>query len=105
MYQRLLFILTVLCISGAAMAQNVMTPTDGDYIYNPGAASGSLTNPVPAPVGTMQKWVHDPTQKNRIGSFQGEEAIAAMSSDIVGFQDLMADLERAATDARGGLMV
>jgi len=62
MYQRLLLMLSILCISGMAVAQNVMTPTDGDYIYNTGAAAGSLTNPT-AIDGIIQKWVHDPTQK------------------------------------------
>lgn len=62
MYQRLLLLLAVVCISGMAVAQNVMTPTDGDYIYNPAAALGSLTNPIAAGAGIMQKWVHDPDQ-------------------------------------------
>jgi len=67
MYQRLLLLLTVLFISGITMAQNVMTPSDGDYIYNSGAASGSNTNPIPAGAGVMQKWVHDPNQPGKAG--------------------------------------
>jgi pimeloyl-ACP methyl ester carboxylesterase len=62
MYQRLLFTLSVLFISCASMAQDVMTPSDGDYIYNPAAASGSNQNPIPAGANVMQKWVHDTLQ-------------------------------------------
>ncbi|HTE12358.1 MAG TPA: T9SS type A sorting domain-containing protein [Chitinophagaceae bacterium] len=62
MYQRLLFLL-LLFISGAATAQNVMTPSDGDYIYDSTAVPGSLTNPIPAGAGVMQKWVRDTLQK------------------------------------------
>ncbi len=63
MFQRLLILLMVLFISGSAMSQDVMTPNDGDYIYDPNAAPNSLTNPTPAANGIVQKWVHDPTQK------------------------------------------
>ncbi len=61
MYQRLLLLLTILTISVMAVAQDVMTPTDGDYIYNPAAPAGSQTNPT-ALGGVIQKWVHDPVQ-------------------------------------------
>ena len=67
MYQRLLILLLVVFISGVSTAQNVMTPTDGDYIYNPAAAPDNASHTNPTPVdGVIQKWVHDPTQKNRI---------------------------------------
>src|SRR5450432_2267403 len=72
MYQRLLLLLAVLFMSGALMAQNVMRSNDSDYIYNIGALLGSSTNPKPLGINgldTMQKWVHDPTQKNRITFF------------------------------------
>jgi hypothetical protein len=45
--------------------------------------------------------IEDLIDHNRIGSFQTPEAIAAMSSDIVGFNELMADLERMPGDLRG----
>ena len=68
MYQRLLFILSVLFISGVSRAQNVMTPTDGDYVYNAAAAPDNALHTNPTPLsGVVQKWVRDPTQKNRIG--------------------------------------
>ncbi|GAC1426007.1 MAG: hypothetical protein NVSMB7_02520 [Chitinophagaceae bacterium] len=48
------------------MAQNVMTPSDGDYIYDTTATLGSLTNPI-AVDGMIEKWVHDPNQPYKIG--------------------------------------
>lgn len=63
MYQRLLLLLTVFFMWNASIAQNVMTPADGDYIYDSLAAPGALTNPIPAGAGVMQKWVHDTLQK------------------------------------------
>ena len=65
MYLRLILLLTIMGISNMVVAQNVMTPADGDYIYNPAALPGSLTNPVPAD-GVIQKWVHDTSQKGSI---------------------------------------
>ena len=62
MHHRLLLILSVLFISSAAMAQNVMTPADPCYKYDPTAPAGSPTNPNIPPLNTMAKWVHDPTQ-------------------------------------------
>ncbi|HTL07671.1 MAG TPA: hypothetical protein VL307_05420, partial [Chitinophagaceae bacterium] len=62
MYQRLLLILSLFFVTVAGQSQDVMTPTDGDYIYNPNAPLGSLTNPIAAGAGIMQKWVHDPDQ-------------------------------------------
>ncbi|MEO6314952.1 MAG: T9SS type A sorting domain-containing protein [Chitinophagaceae bacterium] len=73
MYQRLLLILTVLFLSGAAFAQDVISIDDGNYIYNAASPAGSLTNPTPVGANVMQKWVHDPSQKpGRIGSFQND---------------------------------
>jgi predicted esterase len=68
MYQRLLFILLTVFISGAATAQDVMTSADGDYVYNAAAAADNAlhTNPT-LQNGVVQKWVRDPSQKNRIG--------------------------------------
>ena len=63
MYQRLLLLLAVVFIGGAGKAQNVMTPADGDYIYDSLAVPGTLNNPIPAGAGIMQKWVHDTVQK------------------------------------------
>lgn len=63
MYQRLLLLLLVLTGSSAIMAQDVMTPTDPDNVYNSSAPLGSATNPIAAGAGTMQKWVHSTTQK------------------------------------------
>ncbi|MFT3932408.1 MAG: T9SS type A sorting domain-containing protein [Chitinophagaceae bacterium] len=72
MFQRLLILLMVFSVSNTAFSQDVMTPADGDYVYNSSAAAGSLTNPTPLnpALNQVQKWVHDPSQKNRIGSFQ-----------------------------------
>ncbi len=67
MYQRLLFLFSVLFISGVSMAQNVMTPNDGDHVYNSHRPVGDSLNPRPTGTDSIQKWVHDPTQKNRIG--------------------------------------
>ncbi len=66
MYQRLLIVLSIVFISVRSQAQDVMTPTDGDYVFDSTAALGSLTNPIPGGAGSIQKWVHDPKQKNRI---------------------------------------
>ncbi len=64
MYQRLPLLLYILLISGTLMAQDVMTPTDPCYKYNPLATAGTTTNPSIPPYNTMAKWVHDPTQNN-----------------------------------------
>src|ERR1700712_4949653 len=66
MYPRLTLFLFVLFISGVSMAQNVMTPADGDYIYSAGS-SNPLLNPTPEGAGVMQKWVHDPNQAGKAG--------------------------------------
>ncbi len=66
MYQRLLLLLAVMCFSGAVMSQNVMTPADGDYIFTKGSTN-PLLNPVLAPAGIIQKWVHDPNQNGKSG--------------------------------------
>ena len=63
MYQRLLFLLSVLFLSGATMAQDVMTPADGIYQYKSTDPAGSLTNPFVGGPSEMQKWVYDSTQK------------------------------------------
>ena len=62
MYQRLLFILLILFISGASMAQNVMTPADPCYKYDSTAPVGTGTNPSIPPGNVVVKWVHDPSQ-------------------------------------------
>jgi pimeloyl-ACP methyl ester carboxylesterase len=67
MHQRLLFILLIVFISGTAMAQNVMTPNDGDRIYKKTAPAGDTLNPIPAGTGVMQKWIHDPNQNGKSG--------------------------------------
>lgn len=71
MYQRLTLLLTILCISSMLVAQHVMTPEDGDYIYDSLAPAGSLTNPIPVD-GVIQKWVHDTTQINSIKWVQND---------------------------------
>ena len=68
MYQRLVLALSALFISGAAISQDIMLASDGDYVYDSTAAPGSLTNPIPAPPGIIQKWVHDPLQKAAPGT-------------------------------------
>ncbi|MEP6749701.1 MAG: hypothetical protein ABJB86_18330, partial [Bacteroidota bacterium] len=75
MYQRLLLMLAVLSIAGTSMAQNVMTPMDPCYKYDPSKLIGTdPTNPAIPVANTMAKWVHDPSQNyiNRsdtIGSY------------------------------------
>src|SRR3982751_973189 len=72
MYLRLILLLSILNISAVTLSQNVMTPLDGDYIYDPSAPPGSLTNPNPV-AGVIQKWVHDPSQRpGTIGWDQSE---------------------------------
>ncbi len=71
MFQRLPLLLFVLFISGTLMAQNVMTPTDPCYKYNPAAPLGSPTNPVIPGPGIIAKWVHDPSQ-----NFANRDAVA-----------------------------
>ena len=66
MYHRLLLLLIVLFCSGAAIGQDLMTPADGDYIYDSTAAFDNPANTNPTPIiqpGIIQKWVHDTTQK------------------------------------------
>ncbi|MEP6751014.1 MAG: hypothetical protein ABJB86_24985, partial [Bacteroidota bacterium] len=53
-------------MSGTSMAQNVISSSDGDYIYSIGS-SNPLLNPTPAGAGVMQKWVHDPNQPGKSG--------------------------------------
>jgi len=86
MYQRLLLVLLVLFISGAAIAQDVMSASDGDYIYDSTAAEGSLTNPIPAPPGVIQKWVHDPLQKAAPGTPPTPYRITWSQSDFKSYR-------------------
>jgi len=76
MYQRLLFILSMLFISGASMAQNVMTPSDLCFKYDPAAAVGTTTNPAVPPANVMAKWIHDPSQNTR-----GSDSVGAHGFD------------------------
>ena len=52
MCQRLLMLLSVVLMSCAAMAQNVMTPADGVYQYDSTAPAGSLSNPIVGGAGS-----------------------------------------------------
>lgn len=76
MYQRLLYLLSVLFISGTSVAQNndVMTPADPCYKYDKTAALGSRTNPNNPVANIISKWVHDPTQNNAGRDASGSDA-------------------------------
>ncbi|HTL10515.1 MAG TPA: hypothetical protein VL307_19705, partial [Chitinophagaceae bacterium] len=71
MYLRFLLLWLILSLSLPGTAQNVMSPLDGDYIYDPNAPAGSLNNPVPVN-GKIQHWVHDTSQHKSVSFYQGD---------------------------------
>jgi pimeloyl-ACP methyl ester carboxylesterase len=68
MYQRLLFILLTLTLTGSAFSQSAFNSGDSVYQYKSTAPAGSLQNPTFPNIYEIRKWVHDTTQpgKNRI---------------------------------------
>ena len=51
------------------------------------------------------KSIDDLVADNRVGSFEREDDITRMASDIPGFQGLLSELQRTPDDAKGGLVL